>query len=861
MSRNCIFRLVSVVSLVLLARAAVSQMVRPESYPTGFILLVEDVSQGASASKPIHFASGANSWDPGDPEYRLEPRSDKRWQIVFEPNQLGDNVEFKFTLGGWESVELDAEGQQISNRQLPAIDASKLAPGEKPVIELVVPQWNDGSQEYVIAFEYRPLNVTGTVKRLEVSGGAGLADGSMRDLLVWLPPGYDRAENAERSYPVLYMMDGQNLFQDHAFIPSEWHADETAQALIEAQLAEPFIIVGVPHDGNDHRMTEYLPPNAALPASMSDLQGKTAGDDQVRWLTSQVMPRVERAFRVKTDRLSTGVGGASAGGTFAIYAAMTAPERFGLVLAESPYLPAIRDEAWSMWEQTVKGDRRVFLGMGGREEIEGSEFFDPSTMEHVEAIQEAARFLGESLGSDVALSIVSRHGHTESAWAERFPMAVMHLFGVPTGGVAIDDADTTRGESARATPRAAPPKMADPQRLEQGFTLVMEDASGQVGDGPVFFAGNLNNWNSEDPDRRLTKRSDGTWAIDIEPGEFSQRIEFKFTLGGWGRVEVNPDGSEISNRTLPMVDVSRLESGEKPVIRMVVPRFRTPEDAAAIERDFDPTAQWTGDIRRVAVAGGGGRAHDLERELLVWLPPGYEESGTRTYPVLYLLDGQNVFAGRPGLPDEWHADETATELVASGAIEPVVIVAVPNSGRYRGDEYLPFEVGLSGTEPDGPGFLAWLTGTVMPAVEGRFRVDHARERTGIGGASLGGLFAAWAGVTEADRFGLLLIESCSRIGGADEKLRAAMVEAKASGAPSPERVVIGMGDREVSRSPRDSELNAGYRGWARELGEAFLRFGVSEADLKVVIGEGQSHDERAWGERLGAALRFLYPAR
>lgn len=851
------------VSLVLLARAAASQMVRPESYPTGFILLVEDPSQGASASKPIHFASGANSWDPGDPAYRLEPRSDKRWQIVFKPDQLGENVEFKFTLGGWESVELDADGQQISNRQLPAIDASTLAPGEKPVIELVVPQWNDGSQEYVIAFEYRPLEVTGTVKRLEVSGGAGLAEGSMRDLLVWLPPGYGRPENAERSYPVLYMMDGQNLFQDHAFIPGEWRADETAQALIGAQLAEPFIIVGVPHDGNDRRLSEYLPPNAALPASMRDFEGEAAGDDQVRWLTAQVMPRVERAFRVKTDRLSTGVGGASAGGTFAIYAAMTAPERFGLVLAESPYLPAIRDEMWSEWAQTVEGDRRVFLGMGGREQIEGSEFFDPSTMEHVGAIEKAAQFFGRALGSDVALSIVGRHRHNEHAWAERFPMAVMHLFGVPTGGVAIDDADTERGASARAptptsTPAPAPaPEMEDPQRLEQGFTLVMEDASGEAGDGPVYFAGNLNNWNAEDGDRTLTRRDDGTWVIDIAPGDFSQRIEFKFTLGGWGRVEVNPDGSETDNRTLPMVDVSRLEPGEKPVIRMVVPRFRSPEDAAAIERDFDPTADWTGDIRRVLVAGGGGRAAEMERELLVWLPPGYGESGTRTYPVLYLLDGQNVFAGRPGVPDEWHADETATALVESGAIEPLVIVAVPNAGRYRGDEYLPFEIGLSGTEPDGPGFLAWLTGTVMPSVEGRFRVDHARERTGIGGASLGGLFAAWAGVTEADRFGLLLIESCSRIGGAEGMLRSAMVEAKASGAPAPERVVIGMGDREVSRSPRDSALNAGYRGWAGALGEGFLGFGVSESDLKVVVGEGQSHDEGAWGERFGAALRFL----
>ncbi|MEM7755297.1 MAG: hypothetical protein AAF297_06645, partial [Planctomycetota bacterium] len=214
MKAMLISRAVSVVAgamaLVALAAPASAQMVRPESLPQGFIVIVEDVNKSASASRPIIFASGANSWDPGDPEYALTPRSDTRWQYVFDGGQLGENVEFKFTLGGWATVELDENGQQIANRTFPDVDISGLAPGEKPVIELVVPQWNDGTQEYIIAFEYQSISATGTVRRLEVAGGAGLAAGSMRDLLVWTPPGYDAPENAGRTYPVLYMMDGQN---------------------------------------------------------------------------------------------------------------------------------------------------------------------------------------------------------------------------------------------------------------------------------------------------------------------------------------------------------------------------------------------------------------------------------------------------------------------------------------------------------------------------------------------------------------------------------------------------------------------------------------------------------------------------
>ena len=482
MKATLILRAVVALACVLCVRTAQGQMVRPESLPQGFVLIVEDVTKSASASRPIYMASGANSWDPGDPEYALEPRSDTRWQMVFEGNQLGENVEFKFTLGGWASVELDADGQQIPNRKLPDVDITNLAPGERPIIELVVPQWNDGSQSYIIAPLYRPLEVTGTVKRLEVADGAGRAAGSMRDLLVWLPPEYDAPENADRAYPVLYMMDGQNLFQNHAEVPGEWRADETATALIERGLTEPFIIVGVPHDGNDHRWTEYMPPNADLPeryAAYFAREGyEASGDDHVRWLKHQVMPRVERAFRVSTAREHTGIGGASLGGTIALYAAMTEPDTFGLVLAESPYLGAFSEGVWRLWGATDPGGRRIFMGMGGAESLEGSEFYDgPVGVSHLQAAMRAAGVLDDK--NDVALSIVTRHVHDENAWAERLPGAFTFLFGTPT-------APEPAGEDA-ASREPDPADLIDPQRLEQGFTLVVKDESGLASAESPFF--------------------------------------------------------------------------------------------------------------------------------------------------------------------------------------------------------------------------------------------------------------------------------------------------------------------------------------------------------------------------------------
>lgn len=401
------------------------RFVRPETLPQGFVVLVEDVSKASSGDRPVYFASGANSWNPGDPKFVLSPRSDGLWQFVFEGGQLGVNVEFKFTLGSWKYVETDAEGQEISNRTFPDVDISNLAPGERPVIHIKVPRFREGGEGYIIAPEYRPLEVTGTVKRLQVAGGAGSADGMMRDLLVWLPPGYDAPENAGRHYPVLYMHDGQNLFQKHEGVPAEWGMDETAFGLISNGVVHPFIIVGIPH-GGESRVEEYVP---TMPEG-ARLFGRTpAGDRHVEWIAREVMPRVERAFRVQTGPGSTGIGGASAGGLIALHTALIRPDLFGLVLAESPALQ-LDEIGLDMVQRAREAEvlpERVFLGMGGAEHLPGSGFYDRNSRRHIRAVRELEHALSEH--AQVALVIVVDHEHNEHAWGARLPEALIFLFG------------------------------------------------------------------------------------------------------------------------------------------------------------------------------------------------------------------------------------------------------------------------------------------------------------------------------------------------------------------------------------------------------------------------------------------------
>lgn len=401
-------------------------LVKPESLPQGFVLVVKDLSSKANKDNPIYFASSINGWNPADPEYLLSGRSDTRWQIVIDEDLQGVTVQFKFTQGGWDREELNANGESISNRSLPMVDASKLAPGERPIIELEVVDFRvpeSLAEQVRRSGVYRELDVTGDVHRMQVQGGSGSAENMTRDLLIWTPPGYSDPENAGRAYPVLYMFDGQNIFEQLPGVPGEWHADETATRLVESGAIEPLIIVGIPSSGA-HRLEEYLPFG-----SYRGVEGQ--GEQTMRWMMREVMPKIERAFRVKTDRMSTAIGGASLGGAMSIYASTAYADRFGMAIVES--LPMMADEGESA-ERYLRAAKhwpdRIFIGMGGNEVSNDQADEERNTMyrKWAQNVDRLAR-LGGIPGKARKLMVVPNANHNEDAWADRFDDALIFLFG------------------------------------------------------------------------------------------------------------------------------------------------------------------------------------------------------------------------------------------------------------------------------------------------------------------------------------------------------------------------------------------------------------------------------------------------
>ncbi len=242
-----------------------------------------------------------------------------------------------------------------------------------------------------------------------------------RFLRVWLPPGYDDPENAGRRYPVLYLNDGQNLFETStSFAGVEWGADETADRLIRDGTIPPMLIVGLDNAGKS-RIREYMPYR-----SMNPMMLRAQGSRYPAFLIKEVMPFVARNYRVAPGAENTGLGGSSLGALIALYTATVRPGVFGRLLLESPSLWASNRQSIKESREVKRWPERIFLAVGTAEL--GREDRDRSV---VDDVRELANVFNRAGLDNRRLRLVIEDGatHQEPAWARRFPEALTFLFG------------------------------------------------------------------------------------------------------------------------------------------------------------------------------------------------------------------------------------------------------------------------------------------------------------------------------------------------------------------------------------------------------------------------------------------------
>jgi len=238
-----------------------------------------------------------------------------------------------------------------------------------------------------------------------------------------------------------------------------------------------------------------------------------------------------------------------------------------------------------------------------------------------------------------------------------------------------------------------------------------------------------------------------------------------------------------------------------------------------------------------------------DRDVIVYVPPGYDEEPERKYPVLYLHDGQNLFDGRTSFVKDrtWQVREHADAAIEAGEVEPLVIVGIYNTGDRRLSEYThEYNWQMGGGQADAYGQL--VTRELLPWIANQYRVRQDRQNTGLGGSSLGGLVSLYLGLRYPAVFGKLAVLSPSVWW--NHKSILGYLNEHAPQMWERPRVWLDVGDNEGQKAVRDVEH------LARRLKANGWKPGETMHFEKV---HGGTHDEASWASRVRPMLRFLFP--
>jgi len=353
---------------------------------------VTSIPHNTPTESDIYIAGDFQNWNPGHPSYRLEYNEisgDHHIDLAIS-NQ---NIQFKFTRGDWSKVESDANGNFIPNRSHFVNDGDTLS--------LSIAGWEDldggGSGQSTAADNVSILTDSFYISAFD----------RYRRVWVYLPPDYD---STTKSYPVLYMHDGQNVFESLTSFAGEWEVDETLNALHEQ--GDPGIIVVAVDNGQFFRTEEYTP-------WANPQYGGGRGSEYVEFLIEELKPYIDQHFRTLPSRKYTGIMGSSLGGLISTYAGIEYQEIFGKIGAFSPAYWFNPESLIHVSEKGKVEDMRIYQIAGT---LEGSQYIDDMFEMH-------DTILANGFEEDEIMTIEKTDGqHSEWFWAREFKDAYLWLY-------------------------------------------------------------------------------------------------------------------------------------------------------------------------------------------------------------------------------------------------------------------------------------------------------------------------------------------------------------------------------------------------------------------------------------------------
>ena len=364
---------------------------------------LDSVPAGTPAGAAVHVAGSFNAWNPGDAAYRLQAAEGGGYALTL-PAEVRGPVEFKFTLGAWETVETDASGGDVGNRSFTIPEAGAAT------YRGTVAGWRGGGPAPARAASRTPsVSILDTAFALPQLGRT-------RRVWIYLPPDYAASE---RRYPVLYLHDGQNVFDDATSFAGEWGVDESLDSL--HALGDPGAIVVAVDNGGDRRIAEYSP-------WVHPRHGGGEGAAYADWLAGTLKPFIDRRYRTRPERGSTGIMGSSMGGLISLYAALRHPDVFGRVGVFSPSL-WFSDSVYAAARgaRALPGTRWYFASGG----LEGPREDPRVVVMDQERMIDTLAAAGFAVGPEIRAVAPADGRHAEWFWRREFPAAYRWLFTGP----------------------------------------------------------------------------------------------------------------------------------------------------------------------------------------------------------------------------------------------------------------------------------------------------------------------------------------------------------------------------------------------------------------------------------------------
>ena len=353
-------------------------------------IILDNLPETTPGNAELFIAGNFNQWNPSNNQFKLLKNTDDKYSITFSPS--AGILEFKFTRGSWSTVEGSSNGTFVPNR-------THQYNGQPTTLNLNIAGWEGlSSNPSTASPQVSILNDSFYITALN----------RYRKIWLYLPKDYN---TSSKKYPVIYMHDGQNLFDRTTSFSGEWKVDETLDSLYDKG-DYSCIVVGI-DNGGSKRIDEYSP-------WINAEYGGGEGSEYIDFIVAELKPFIDQNYRTKSDPENTAMIGSSMGGLITFYGGIKYQNVFGLLgPLSSSYWFSISAYDFAEAYDFTDASQKIYMIAGGKEggnQVGDMYFmrktlyesnFDPSLIEAIDHPNE---------------------GHNETYWAKEFPNVYKWLF-------------------------------------------------------------------------------------------------------------------------------------------------------------------------------------------------------------------------------------------------------------------------------------------------------------------------------------------------------------------------------------------------------------------------------------------------